>query len=90
MRVERVQEIDEADARAEGVEFEGNGYDGRPFWKNYERSKTRLSWPTARESFVSIWDSINGKRDGRSWAGNPWVWVVEFALIAEARKMGGG
>ena len=24
---------------------------------------------------------INGKKPWRSWADNPWVWVVEFKLV---------
>jgi len=30
------------------------------------------------ESFATLWNSINGKREGRTWADNPWVWCVEF------------
>lgn len=30
------------------------------------------------DAFAELWDSINGKKPGCSWADNPWVWVVEF------------
>lgn len=33
-----------------------------------------------RIAFQSLWDSINGKRDGCSWADSPWVWAVSFKL----------
>ena len=31
-----------------------------------------------RGEFRDLWDSINGKRPGCSWADSPWVWVVSF------------
>lgn len=31
------------------------------------------------DRFVTLWDTINGKR--APWAGNPWVWVVEFQRV---------
>lgn len=37
-------------------------------------------FPTAREAFEVLWDSINKKR-GYGWDANPWVWVIEFRRI---------
>ena len=34
---------------------------------------------TARESFASLWDSINADR--APWSSNPWVWAVTFRRI---------
>lgn len=67
VRVERVQEISEVDAKAEGV----------------EAFTTRASgeYP-ARQRFADGWDSLNAKR-GYSWASNPWVWVIEFKRLAD-------
>ena len=45
VRVERLQEITEADAIAEGVQRPGDIDHG---------------WPTARSAFVSLWESNNG------------------------------
>lgn len=64
VRAERLQDISERDAMSEGVERDGAG------WRNYYHV-------AARDSFASLWDSINGKR--APWASNPWVWVVTFA-----------
>lgn len=86
VRVERVQDISEADAIAEGVE-RANGTTGRDdpagaHWKNYSSSRRGgVDWPVfhnARTSFLSLWDSING---AGSWAANPWVWVIEFRRV---------
>ena len=63
VRIERVQNITEDDAQAEGISFPGWDY----------RIK-RNSWAL---NFSSLWDSINAKR-GYGWDINPWVWVVEF------------
>jgi hypothetical protein len=35
------------------------------------------SYSTARESYGSLWASINGVE---SWQSNPFVWVVSFAV----------
>ena len=31
---------------------------------------------TVRKKFITLWDSINGKK--YPWESNPWVWVYEF------------
>ena len=62
VRVACVQDTSEEDARAEGVLDVPN-----PPWPE-----------TARHRFSVLWDSINGKRPGCSWADNPWCWVVSF------------
>lgn len=54
VRAERVQDITEEDAQAEGVEC------------------------VYSMEFAKLWDSINGKKPGRSWKENPWVWVITF------------
>ena len=68
VRVERLQEISEADAIAEGVLRTGGRAQLQP---NHFRP--------ARELFSELWDSIN--EDRAPWASNPWVWVVEFKRV---------
>lgn len=65
VRVERLQDITEEDARAEGVEADDIGKVGLPCY-------------SARQNFERLWESING---AGSWAANPWVWVVEFRRV---------
>ncbi|MCY1043303.1 hypothetical protein OV208_18445 [Corallococcus sp. bb12-1] len=77
VRVERLHDITEEDSRAEGVQrlLEANG------WRNYEPEPAFESVSyhlTARESFASLWRSINGPE---SWDANPWVWRVEFRRV---------
>jgi len=66
VRVERVQDISEADAIAEGCKA----------WKGVPGDGER----SAVQAFVQLWDSINEKRD-YSWRANPWVWVIEFKKV---------
>lgn len=74
VRVERVQDIGEGDAIAEGVIFKGPYY-GLPKTKEYDCD-------TARYAFADVWHSINAKR-GYGWDSNCWVWVVEFKRVEE-------
>lgn len=71
VRVERLQEISEKDARAEGVNGEQEAADAGLSWHDKPRRAFRL-----------LWQSING---ADSWDANPWVWVVEFKRVDEAR-----
>lgn len=68
VRCERLQDISEADAKAEGVKaFVPVPGDGPSM--------------TAKQMYARLWESINGPG---SWALNPWVWVVSFRLITPA------
>jgi hypothetical protein len=69
VRVERVQEISEEDAKAEGVKPDPNE---RPYVEDF------------REDFEHLWDSINAKR-GHSWESNPWVWAITFRKLEDGR-----
>jgi hypothetical protein len=72
VRVERVQEITELDALAEGCRgpTTPGTLDGR---------EGEYVVGPARDEFRALWDSINATR-GYSWESNPWVWVVTFKL----------
>lgn len=73
VRVERLQDIDEAGAKAEGGKVR--------IWKC---SPSR----TAREDFALIWDgTINPTDCNRyGWEANPWVWVIEFERCEKPEK----
>lgn len=71
VRVERLQDISREDALAEGVD---DGFSGQ-YFPGY------IDMPAPVANFRRLWDSINGKRAGCSWADNPWVWVVAFQKL---------
>lgn len=91
VRVERLQDISEADSIAEGVAHcELSGFEA--YWNNYlfktahprhgtelsdEEHRIRAMMSPAR-SYQSLWESINGHG---SWDLNPWVWKIEFRRI---------
>lgn len=65
VRVERLNDCSEEDARAEGVgplRSDGRMQNGAP----------------ASDGYADLWERING---AGSWAANPWVWVVEFKRL---------
>lgn len=64
VRVERVQEISEEDADAEGID---DAY----------LVKERLPSDARVYAFRHLWDDINAKR-GFGWDVNPWVFVISF------------
>lgn len=90
VRVERLQDISEQDAIAEGAERNdspGSVPDWEPEWgyrtrcSHYPAGCECFPNPTARDWFEEVWESINGEG---SWDANPWVWVIEFKRIAQA------
>lgn len=75
VRAERVQEITQPDAIAEGV----RASDAAAVFKGGKLIEGLSNTP--RGAFACLWDSINGERDGCSWDANPWVWVVSFEKV---------
>lgn len=74
VRVERLQDISEGDAIAEGLIQ-------RPDWPEVQWACVNGNyWRDPRQSFRTLWDSINAKR-GYGWNSSPWCWVVEFKRI---------
>jgi len=80
VKVERLQDISEQDALAEGIETtkDPDGHDCVRVYGFKENMFAKLSQFSAIESFESLWKSINGLE---SLEANPWVWVVEFKRI---------
>lgn len=96
VRVERLQDISESDAIAEGLtEYvwpeHTRSYPnvatqlacGTRFWNHViqKRGRRGCVWDSAKKAFREFWQDINGPQ---SWNANPWVWVVEFKRIGGA------
>ncbi|HCE5825676.1 TPA: hypothetical protein NHK69_002140 [Pseudomonas aeruginosa] len=76
VRVERLQDITEDQAEAEGVERPEN-ITNVDVWDGAERELfNAMNQPRAR--FRRLWSDINGSE---SWDANPWVWVIEFERV---------
>jgi hypothetical protein len=73
VRAERVQEISEGDAKAEGC--------GLGCTVKSERFGRYMS--AGQYAFAELWDSINANR-GLGWEANPWVWVIGFRKLERA------
>ena len=71
VRVERIQDITEADACAEGVMPLGEDDD---VLENYIAKRSGVVYKPA---FSFLWDSIYDDK-GLGWDDNPWVFVAEF------------
>lgn len=70
VRVERLQDISDTDAVAEGIGL------------NPSAVGVSMTFPQGESAchaaFRVLWESINGTE---SWAANPWVWAVEFRRV---------
>lgn len=77
VRLERLQAITEAGARAEGATFHDGGGVGHSGW----RLDLRDVHSDARSAFARVWGEVYDAR-GYGWARNPWVSVATFRLSA--------
>ena len=68
VRVERLQQISEADCIAEGIAYDPG--EGGVF---HVPGFAGCSSDTATGAFQKLWESTGG-----DWAANPWVWVIDF------------
>ena len=91
VRVERLQDISEVDAKAEGakrMQVEAGGvffssapetvsFSGLP---KYPSCVGAVPHGTYRDGYWYLWNTINSKR-GFSWETNPWVWAITWKQI---------
>lgn len=72
VRAERLHDITEQDAKAEGV---------LPSLCQYENETE--GYDSYIGTYIDLWGKINGKE---SWKSNPWVWVIEFKVLSTTGK----
>ena len=95
VRVQRLQEISEEDAWAEGIAK--TGFTPEEFARNQAGDRNVLiasfqeddfshNFPSAKEAFARLWDSINGKT--HPWSANDWVWAITFAVTERSAGRG--
>lgn len=77
VHVERLQDISEEDAIAEGL-IPVVGPNSQQMWAYSETTGGHFGDP--RVAFHMLWNNIHG---AKAWARNPWVWVVEFKKVGE-------
>ncbi|MXS94422.1 ASCH domain-containing protein [Serratia marcescens] len=76
VRVERLNDISEEDAEAEGIDMEAL-YDSQDCY-DCIADHNMTGRPTVTGAFKYLWESIYGVD---SWNANPWVWVIEFRRV---------
>lgn len=72
IRVQRVKDISQADAIAEGAPPSHTSIDRVS--REYGYADFTRSW------YAQLWDSINGPG---SWDANPWVWAITFRKVPQ-------
>ena len=80
VRVERLRDISEDDAKAEGIR-ELPLQEGEPgaWWSGDVMQGSVLHGRSPVMAFRKLWDSIN--KDRAPWESDPWVWILEFRRI---------
>lgn len=78
VRVERLRDISEDDAIAEGIERVSIA----PFVHRFKNYLCNNKFIGPKDSFKTLWMKINGID---SWKSNPWVWVYEFKTVEKPK-----
>lgn len=77
VRVERLQQISDADCWAEGIEECDGLLDEAEICRLAKAMGRSIEDP--QPIFAALWEQING---AGAWDANPWVWMVEFEPTA--------
>lgn len=85
VRVQRLQDISEEDARAEGFPLPGPQPSTIVIDGKAHRGTSVFMEPLG--AFVAYWNGLAAATDGPDWKANPWVWAITFDVVP---KDGGG
>ena len=82
IQVERVKDISEEDAKAEGImEFESSNPGLKD--KMFGLPSFKVFGINRKVAFKNLWISINGRA---SWDANPWVWVIKYRILSKTGR----
>ena len=88
IRAQRLHDITEADAIAEGIHYTTPNSGPNRYYDNYHTGRwmeaEMLNNPIA--SYRTLWETINGPH---SWEQNPWVWAITFKNLASPNPASG-
>ena len=76
VRLERIQDISEADAIAEGVNRIAHGREGS-YYSAIRNEQHPKNWIYPDDAFRELWESTGG-----DWNANPWVWAIDFKVLS--------
>ena len=76
VRLERIQDISEADAIAEGVNRIAHGREGS-YYSAIRNEQHPKNWICPDDAFRELWESTGG-----DWDANPWVWAIDFKVLS--------
>lgn len=86
VRVERLQDITEEQAKSEGISEEW----AMAWWNPSYNDPDSGGYPEYRKTFAwDLWDSTIKKEDINryGWEANPWVWVIEFERCEKPQEV---
>ncbi len=76
VRVERLQDISNEDAIAEGVNRIAHGREGS-YYSAIRNEQHPKNWICLDDAFRELWESTGG-----NWDANPWVWAIDFKVLS--------
>jgi hypothetical protein len=79
VRIERLQDISELDAQAEGVTLVGSAAGHVCFEVPAPYGGPMLAEHAHRWAFSCLWEKLYGA--SAPWSSNPWVWVISFVRV---------
>lgn len=77
VRVQRLEDISEQDAIAEGVV---KIRDCCHVIRDVDYDLVGLCHTSPITPYAKLWDTLNGDKPGMAWADNPWVWALTFKV----------
>ena len=75
VRVERLQDISDADIEAEGIDMDALD-EAQDRYDTIAKDGNASGRATMRTAWRELWESTGG-----DWDSNPWLWVIEFKRV---------